>query len=115
VLVAAWLLASFAVAAADELPVRDPMRPFGRDAGTAGAAAAPAPRFTLTGVVIAPSRRIAIVNGRPYALGDSIDGAELVAVEPRAIRLKDGGVELVIPLRTAAKSRQPNTQGETAP
>jgi hypothetical protein len=110
----AALLASSAVAAEDELPVRDPMRPFGRD-GAGGVAAAPAPRFTLTGVVISPSRRVAILNGRPYKQGDSVDGAEILAVETHAVRLKDGGNELVIPLRSAAKSRQPVTQGETVP
>jgi MSHA biogenesis protein MshK len=113
-LLAVLLLASLPAGAEDELPVRDPMRPFGRD-GAGGVAAAPAPRFTLTGVVISPSRRVAILNGRPYKQGDSIDGAEIVAVESHAVRLNDGGNELVIPLKAAAKSRQPVTQGDTVP
>jgi len=113
-LVCALLLASLAVAA-EELPVRDPMRPYGRDTAGGTTAAAAAPRFVLTGVVISPTRRIAIVNGRPYRQGQSVDGAEIVAVEAHAVRLRDGGAELVISLRPAAKSRQPNTQGETVP
>jgi len=114
-LAAALLLASVAVAADDELPVRDPMRPFGRDGGGSGAAAAPAPRFTLTGVLISPSRRVAIVNGRPHVLGDTVAGAEIVAIERHAIRVKDAGVEHEIPIRTAAKRAQPVTQGDTVP
>ena len=113
-LAAALLLASIAVAA-DELPVRDPMRPFGRDGGSSGAAAAPAPRFTLTGVLISPSRRVAIVNGRPHVVGDTVAGAEIVAIEPHAIRVKDAEAEHEIPLRTAAKRAQPVTQGDTVP
>jgi hypothetical protein len=69
----------------------------------------------MTGVVIAPSRRVAIVNGRPHVVGDSVAGAKIVAIESHAIRVNDGGAELEIPLNTAAKRRQPVTQGETAP
>jgi hypothetical protein len=101
-LMSALLIASLAVAAAEELPVRDPMRPFGHDAGGAVGATAPAgPRFALTGVVISPLRRVAIVNGKPYRQGESVDGAEIVAIEAHAVRLRDGGTELVIPLGRA--------------
>lgn len=114
-LAAALLLVSLAAAADEQLPVRDPMRPFGRDGAGDAAAAAPAPRFTLTGVVISPSRRVAILNGRPYVQGDTVAGAEIVAIESQSVRLNDGGAELVIPLGSAAKSRPPVTQGETVP
>ena len=45
------------------------MRPFRRRSPAAAAAAARAPRFVLTAVLIAPSRRVAVVNGKPYAAG----------------------------------------------
>jgi hypothetical protein len=108
------LLASLAAVADEQLPVRDPMRPFGRDGGGVSAAA-PAPRFTLTGVVISPSRRVAILNGRPYLQGDSVDGARIVTIEAHAVRFDDRGAELVVPLKTAAKPRPPVTQGDTVP
>ena len=119
---AALLAAIFAAAcaagavAAQEPAVRDPMRPFGGAAAAGGAVvAARGPRFALTGVLISPSRRVAIVNGRPHLVGDTVAGAEIVAIEPHAIRVNDAGAELEIPLRTAAKRAQPVTQGDTVP
>jgi len=116
-LVSALSIAWLASAVAEELPVRDPMQPLIRDAGsTAGAATAAArPRFALTGVVISPLRRVAIVNGKPYRQGESVAGAEIVAIESHAVRLRDGATELVIPLGRPAKGRPPLTQGETVP
>jgi hypothetical protein len=102
--------------AAQEPPVRDPMRPFGDAAGAGGAAvAARGPRFALTGVVIAPSRRVALINGKPQAEGDVVDGAELVAIEPKAVRFRENGTELVISLAPGASARPPIVQGDTAP
>lgn len=101
---------------AEETPVRDPMRPFGTDAGAPGtAAAASGPRFTLTGVLIAPTRRVAMINGRPYTQGEHVDGAEIVAIEQSAVRLREIGSELVISLGRPAQGRPPAVQGETVP
>jgi hypothetical protein len=118
---AALLLCSRGVCA-EEPPVRDPMRPFARVASAAGAASVSGPRFALTGVLIGPTRRVAIVNGKPYAQGETVDGAEIVAVEPGAVRLREHGAELVISLgraaepRPSAAERRPLlVQGETVP
>jgi hypothetical protein len=103
-----------AVALAEELPVRDPMRPF--VAGPAPASGARArPRFELTAVVLGVTRRVAVVNGTPYLLGESVDGATIVAIEPRAVRLDDGGRELVIPLGRSAEARPPTAEGDEVP
>ena len=113
----ALLIVSVAAAAAEELPVRDPMRPYGRDAGAAvgTAAATNGPRFALTGVVLSSARRVAILNGKPYQQGESVDGAEIVAIESHAVRLSDRGTQLVIPLGRPGYGRHPITQGEIAP
>lgn len=113
----ALLIASVVAMAAEELPVRDPMRPYGRDAGAAvgTAAATNGPRFALTGVVLSSARRVAILNGKPYQQGESVDGAEIVAIESHAVRLSDRGTQLVIPLGRPGYGRQPITQGEIAP
>lgn len=116
---AAAILAAVAfvgAAVAQEPPVRDPMRPFGGAAAAAGVAAAPSgPRFALTGVVIGPTRRVALVNGKPQIEGDVVDGAEIVAIEPGAVRFRDNGTELVISLPRSASARAPIVQGETVP
>lgn len=99
----------------DELPVRDPMRPFGGAGLAAGATAvAGRPRFALTGVLIAPSRRVAFLNGKPYSQGAVVDGAEIVAIEPQLVQLRERGTDLVISLRLREKA-QPQLAGETVP
>jgi hypothetical protein len=110
------LLVLAGVALADEPAVRDPMRPFGGVAVAAGGATAVAgrPRFALTGVLIAPSRRVALLNGKPYATGAVVDGAEIVAIEPGVVRLREHGSELVITLGLRDKA-QPQLAGDTAP
>ena len=107
---------SASVVVAQEAPVRDPMRPFGSAAAAVGVAAAPSgPRFALTGVLIGASRRVALVNGKPQIEGDVVDGAEIVAIEPGAVRLRDNGSELVISLAKSASARPPLVQGVTVP
>lgn len=103
-----------AVALAEELPVRDPMRPFVAELAVARAAHA-RPRFELTAVVLGAQRRVAVMNGKPYLLGESVDGATIVAIEPRAVRLDDGGRELVIPLGRSVEARPPIAEGDEVP
>lgn len=114
VILAAALLGAVS-ANADEPPLRDPMRPFGADAAPGAAAAAVAgPRFALTAVLVAPTRRVAIVNGKPYFEGETIDGAEIVAIELDSVRVREGGADRVITLRRPEAGRQ-SVQGETVP
>ena len=110
------LLALAGTARADDPPVRDPMRPFGRAAAVADGAAAvtKGPRFALTGVLIGPSRRVAILNGKPYTAGAVVDGAEIVAIEHGVVHLRDHGAELVISLALRDQP-QPKVVGETVP
>jgi hypothetical protein len=104
-----------AVAAAEELPVRDPMRPFATAPATGDASSAVSgPRFVLTAVILSAERRVAIVNGAPRMLGDTVAGARIVAIEANAVRLDEGGNELVIPLGRRAQVRSA-VQGETVP
>ena len=100
---------------AEEKPARDPMQPFDSAAAARVDQAASAPRFVLTGVLISPTRRVALVNGRPYTPGDAVDGAEIVAIEPAAVRLREHGVEFVISLGQPQSGRPPTAQGETVP
>ena len=109
---AALLLASLlagTLSAAEEAPVRDPMRPFG--AASPGVAAAAKPRFELSAVLISPARRVAIVNGKPYSRGAVVDGAEIVAIDPGVVRLRENGIERELFLRRPASGRPSVTQG----
>jgi hypothetical protein len=100
---------------AEEAPVRDPMRPFSSAPGAGSTAVASAPRFALTAVLVAPTRRVAIVNGKPYQQGEKVDGAEIVAIEQDAVRLREQGAELVISLGRPGNGRPQSVQGEKGP
>jgi hypothetical protein len=69
----------------------------------------------LTAVVLAPGRRVAIVNGKPLLLGDTVAGAKIVAIEADAVRLAEGDNELVIPLGRRVQARSAAVQGVTVP
>jgi hypothetical protein len=67
----------------------------------------------LTVVLISPTRRVAIVNGKPYECGEIVGGAEIVRIDPDAVHLREHGNELVVPLGHAAAGKL--SQGETPP
>ena len=113
-LILAGLLAAAGAAGAEDAPVRDPMQPYRFVAGPGPTGAVAAPRFALTAVLISPTRRVAIVNGKPYERGESVNGAEIVRIDADAVHLREHGNELVVPLGHAAAAGKPS-QGETAP
>jgi len=48
-------------------------------------------KLKLQGIVCTPGRRLAIVDGRVYAVGDELmEGIKLAAVEPQYVVLSDG-------------------------
>jgi hypothetical protein len=100
----ALLALTATVAAGAEPPLRDPMQPYRAVAGSEDPTGAPAPRFRLTAVLISSERRVAIVNGKPYRPGALVDGAEIVEIEPRSIRLRDGDAELIVHLGSPRNS-----------
>ncbi len=108
--VAVWLAAAAAaggVAQGAEPALRDPMQPFQPVVGEGGPGTAPAPRFRLTGVLISPSRRVAIINGKPYQQGEKIGSAEVTHIDARSVGLREGERQLVVllgktPARAAA-------------
>ena len=112
-LVVGLLVATGAPRAADA-PVRDPMQPY-RYVATPGSGGVGAPRFALTAVLISPTRRVAIVNGKPYERGETVGGAEIVRIEPDAVHLREHGNELVVPLGHVAAAAAKTSQGETVP
>ena len=91
-----------AAAAAEELPLRDPMRPYAAPAD--GGAPRAGPReLRLTAVLISPQRRIAVINGGIYGEGEEVDGARVVRIEPDAVRVRRGAQDLVVPLNGRAE------------
>jgi MSHA biogenesis protein MshK len=108
--IAVWLLASAASHAA-EPPPRDPMRPY--EAPPGGPGAVHEPRFRLTSVLISPSRRIAVINGKSYREGETVGGAALIRVDAKSIALRDGSLEIVVPLGEP-QPRAAGSRGDSA-
>lgn len=97
--VAFWCAAAAAEAAEAAEPIlHDPMRPFQVVAGEGGPGTGAAPRFRLTAVLISPSRRVAIINGKPYQQGQKIGAVEITHIDAQSVGLRDGGEEWVVHL-----------------
>lgn len=56
------------------------------------------PEFNLTGIVYAPKNGYCILNGKIVKVGDTIEGAKLLAVLPDAVRLEIKGKETLLGL-----------------
>lgn len=95
------LLAGVAVAAS--LP--DPTRPPGLSGRTPGAAEAVKDDWQLGSILIASQRRVAVINGRPLTVGEQINGARLVAIEPGRVHLRRGSRTIVLDLLSARPKR----------
>jgi MSHA biogenesis protein MshK len=84
------------LATANGQALDDPTRPY-RSASPGGPGEAARP-FELSGVLLAPNRRVAVINGGLYREGDLVNGARVVRIEPRSVRLQRGDQSLVVEL-----------------
>lgn len=101
---ACFLLLAGAVHAA-EPAMHDPTQPFrAAAAGEAAPPSGPQPRFKLTAVLVSPTRRVAIVNGKALQEGQQIGGAEVVKIDGRSVQLREGNREFVVQLGDARVS-----------
>jgi hypothetical protein len=79
----------------------DPMRPPGGAAVGSGKAAAGA-TFVLSSTLIARERRSAVINGRNLGIGDRINGARVVEIQPSQVRLQLQGRQITLSLLPVA-------------
>ena len=93
--------------------LKDPTQPY-RPSADGSPVGGPQPRFRLTAVLISPTRRVAIVNGKPMQEGQRVAGAELVKIDPHSVQLRDGDHDLVVQLGNA-RSGAPRSEGDSAP
>jgi hypothetical protein len=91
-------------AAAQDLPLRDPMRPYSIERSAERATQVARPR--VSAILISTVRRIAVIDGETYAEGDVFAGAEIVRIEPRSVHLRRGDRELVMALLESAPSQE---------
>lgn len=82
---------------AHEPALRDPTRPPDLRPARAPASKADS-RLRLSSTLVSGERRTAIINGRIVAVGDRIQGARLLSIEPGRVRLRRQGREITLRL-----------------
>lgn len=55
----------------------------------------------LTGVLVSSSRRIAVIDGKFYRVGDRINGEEIIRIEPGSIQIRRGSEQVLVRVRNA--------------
>jgi hypothetical protein len=81
-------------ALADDL--KDPMAPFTARSSTTSSKAAP---LVLSGVIIGPQRRIAIINDQPYRVGSEVGDYQLTAINKHSVEISSDGSTRKLVLR----------------
>lgn len=79
--------------AAGNLP--DPMRP---DALSAAPQHGTVPGWSLNSILISAGRRLAVINGRTVAPGDTVSGARVLEISAGAVKLSAHGKTFVLNL-----------------
>lgn len=100
-LIAALLLGPACALAA---PFADPTRPPAAEASTAsgdGVAGQGVPR--LESVLIAPDRRIAVINGQAVRVGQKVGEARVLSITETEVALREGNSTQVLKLFPAAE------------
>jgi hypothetical protein len=82
----------------DAASLPDPTRPPQRFIAPVASGPVVADNWQLGSILIAPQRRVAVINGRPLSVGDQVSGAKVVAIEPGQVRLSRGGREIMLDL-----------------
>ncbi|WP_019528140.1 hypothetical protein [Dasania marina] len=94
-LVAVWALSAQALAS-------DPTKPPGF-----GAERAAKIQYYLNSVLISDTRKVAIINGKALSAGESINGATVLSISHKLVRLdKNGRVIELKPKRVAIRREQ---------
>lgn len=106
---ATWLIGA---ASASDSPLRDPTEPYRPAPGAARAA--PQQRYVLTAVLVSASRRVAVVNGRPCMVGDTIDGAEIVRIDAKQVHVRRGGRDIVLRLQRPVAAEREQNEGDSS-
>lgn len=84
------LAASSATQAALAQPLADPTRPATAAPAESTPAEAATPPSRLQSVLISPSRRVAVIDGRAVKIGERVGDATLVAIAPSEVTLQRG-------------------------
>jgi MSHA biogenesis protein MshK len=81
-----WLVVP--IASADDMS--DPMQPLFSGSGGVAQKASGA-RWVVTGILISPERRLAMINDRLIGIGEKVDGARVRAIRGNGVELDVNG------------------------
>ncbi len=76
----------------------DPTRPPQRFIAPVVSAPVVPKSWKLGAILIAPQRRVAVINGQPLSVGDQVSGAKVIDIESDRVRLRRGSREFVLDL-----------------
>jgi len=57
-----------------------------------------APKWVLSSTLIAPARRLAIINGKTVSVGQRVGTARVLSIEPSQVAIIEGNKEIVLRL-----------------
>jgi hypothetical protein len=97
---------------ADELPLKDPMRPYAQ-AEPQGPRDTGPRRPRLSAVLISSERRLAVIDGKFYREGEEVGDARLMRIEADAVHLRRGTEDFEVRLRAGDRPPQV-TRGDSA-
>lgn len=101
------MLASSAfVGLAQAQPLADPTRPPAEGPADRGREEARAPS-RLQSVLISSRRSVAVIDGRAVQLGERLDGARVVSIEPAQVTLQRGSVRERLTLLPTGIEKKP--------
>ncbi len=93
--------------AASAAPLGDPMRPY--YLGTSRTVTEAKTAWQVQSILISPERRIAVVNGKSLAVGDSIGNATVTAIEPYVVTIEHQGKQTQLLLTPKSVKTQAET------
>ena len=88
----------FTAGAATATPLNDPTRPPTAQTVTSHKAVRKQPRWTLSSTLVSAQRRTAVINDRVVSVGEKINGARVLAIQPDSVRLRRHGSDITLVL-----------------
>ncbi|GMR07389.1 MAG: hypothetical protein BMS9Abin26_0392 [Gammaproteobacteria bacterium] len=94
----AMILYMVATASSVHAQLRDPMQPPEFQYSAGDVAQSKYSGYELTSIIIAPGRRVAVINGQSLSKGDSLGNVTVVDIRPAEVLLKRGEEDIVLSL-----------------
>lgn len=94
--------------------VHDPMQPSwlrGTSEARRQAARPVRQRYAVDTIVVSPERRIAVINGQSVKVGDRVDGAKVMRIDPDAVTLDRNGSRITVSLAVSDIKKETNDGG----